>query len=66
MTDRQIIDIQENTDGLMVSTEDEKARERSRDCVSMERWSDDIYNGMTEKSSLKHPIDTFLYPATVE
>lgn len=32
MTDRQIIDVLENTDGLMVATEDEKARGRSRDC----------------------------------
>lgn len=55
MTDRQIIDVLENTDGLMVSTEDEKARERSRDCASLERWSDDIYNGMTEKKRVKAP-----------
>lgn len=49
MTDRQIIDVLENTDGLMVSTEDEKAREWSRDCASMERWRDDMYNGTAGK-----------------
>lgn len=51
MTDRQIIDVLENTDRLIVSTEDQKAREWSRGCASTERWSDDTYEGMTGKKA---------------
>lgn len=53
MTDRQIIDVLENTDGLMVSTEDEKAYERSRDCTGRERWNDNTYKRMTGTKRFK-------------
>lgn len=32
-----------------------RRREWSRDCASMERWSDDTYNGMTGKKHVKAP-----------